>query len=81
MKKIPVVLFTFQDHSADTDGIAHPRYFTAVGFVLEETKEGYLVGHWLDAEDPTTRAEINQVTSYIAKVVGLKKKIIAYVKK
>lgn len=71
-KLLPIVVIHFQDHSASTDGAIGPVRFVAVGVVTEETREGYQIAHWLKDERPTAGQRIEDVTTYIAKVKGLR---------
>jgi hypothetical protein len=73
---LPIVLISFQDHSADLEGIAAPYHFTAIGVVLKETPEGYVLGHWLQSSPAKPFEDMGEVTTYIAKVKGMKIKTI-----
>jgi hypothetical protein len=72
--RLPIVHITFIDHSAHLEGIADPIYFVAVGLLLNETKEGYTLGHWVG---PNGAADDNSITSFVAKVKGMKVRKIA----
>lgn len=73
---LPIVVMHFQDHSAHLEGTAKAYYFQAVGVVVAETKEGYTLGHWIDV---TTQGRAKpDVTTYVAKVKGLKIKTIGH---
>lgn len=74
-KKIPIVAMTFQDHSADLEGEAQPFHFLAVGILQKETPLGYYLGHWLDLNNKGK----GEVTTYIAKVKGMKIRVIGHI--
>lgn len=71
---LPIVIMSFQDHSADLEGHAEPYKFVAMGAIIKETPEGYLLGHWLNVSHPDEK--LGEVTTYVAKVKGLKKQQI-----
>lgn len=72
----PVVVISFQDHSANLEGESAPYQFLAVGIVYKETREGYYLAHWVDVTDKPK----GEVTTYIAKVRGLCIRTISHVK-
>ncbi len=67
-----IVLISFQDHSVHTEGTATPVLFVACGLLLKEDAKGYLLGHWIKAEGGHKISECGEITSYVAKVRGLK---------
>lgn len=73
--KHKIVMITFQDHSTHSEGASVPFNFCAVGVLLEETKYGYHLAHWTRIGDVSEG--LGEITSYIAKVKGLKIKTIA----
>lgn len=73
---LPVVIITFQDHSADLEGEARPFFFKAIGVVLKSTAEGYTLGHWIDVTEKDVLKP--DVTTYVAKVKGLKIQTIGH---
>lgn len=70
--KVPIVMISFQDHSANLEGVAEAYQFLAIGFLIKEDKNGYTLGHWIDVTD-SDGDKSGEVTTYIAKVKGLKK--------
>ncbi len=74
MKKYPLVLISFQDHSVHVEGTSEPVMFLAHGILLKEDKMGYTLGHWLKDGNE------GEITTYVAKVKGLKKKTIGHLK-
>lgn len=77
---LPVVLISFQDHSAHLEGVAEAYQFLAVGVILKEDKSGYTLGHWLQKTPEVDLELMGDVTTYIAKVKGLKIQTIAHVR-
>lgn len=73
---LPIVIITFQDHSAHLEGLADPVIFTAVGVLLKETVLGYRLGHWVKPKMKPSEKEL--ITSYVAKVRGMSIKTIGH---
>lgn len=76
MKIYKIILLSFLDHSVNTDGEASPCRFIATGLLKKETKEGYYLTHWHQTDEPT---EDNNITSFVAKMPGLKKQVVGKV--
>jgi len=75
--RVPIVIISFQDHSGDLEGHAEPYSFLAIGAIVEETKLGYVLAHWVYARpDQRPQGKLGDVTTYIAKVKGMKVKRI-----
>lgn len=77
-KMLPIVVITFQDHSAELEGMAQPFIFTAIGVVLKETPDGYIIGHWLQNFPVKPTEECGEVTTYVAKVKGMQIQTISH---
>jgi hypothetical protein len=77
---LPLVVIGFNDHSADFDGEATPHKFLAIGLLLKETPEGYLLGHWIKVNHREHENDLGDVTTFIAKVVGMQIKTITHLK-
>lgn len=81
MKKVlPIVLISFQDHSANLEGRSDPYQFLAIGVIIEETEDGYVIGHWIRQNQKVRLSDIGEITSYVAKVKGLKMRKIGSIK-
>lgn len=75
LKSYKVVKISFQDHSGNLEGMAEPYMFLAIGVILKEDEYGYTLGHWTRLNNFENN-EIGEITSYVAKVKGLKIKTL-----
>lgn len=76
-KLLPIVAISFQDHSCHHEGVAGPVMFLAIGIVQKEDDMGYYITHWLRTGDSDGDSG-PEITSYVAKVKGLKIKTIGH---
>jgi len=77
---LPLVVIGFNDHSANFEGEADPYKFLAIGLLLKETEEGYLLGHWIKVSHRENDHDLGDVTTFIAKVVGMQIRTITHLK-
>ena len=77
---LPLVIIGFNDHSANFEGEADPYKFLAIGLLLKETPEGYLLGHWVKVSHREHEEDLGDVTTFIAKVAGMQVRTITHLK-